>query len=549
MTKKNKKLGFKPQLIWLIFLLIALAIFSKISGNFFVSDDWHWLMLADKQSWSWHIFASNYAGESFGGSYNPLLLILFKIAWPIFGLKYIWYHLVSIILHASNAYLVYLIARQIFSFVKIKIFDKAAWLAGILFLLWPVQVEAVAWIAAWPHLWVTLFSLLTLFSYFKFRFNNSDKYFVWSLIFFVIALLIKETAISLPFVILLWEAFLISNKKFKIKNKIKKSGIYIILLLVFIIVRYAAIGLFFGYYGSHNVSISPIKWMNNAAGLVNETITFSFTRDIFFKLSYFHVETIVVLFMTIMALYFYYLLRTKKIFHFTVLTSWLLMLIPFTFVLLHRTTFGGERYLYLPMVFFAIWFSYVFYEIKISKSVRAVMIVLLMLFCLALVNYKINIWQHSGDISRQIVDSYAKLGLSPKQKLYSVGLPDNLSGAEVYRNNLQQALELYYPQNYPEITPILAYVQLDEYNKNNHLLSWRSDDIGWFAESVTGGFVVTGITSIEIEKMYYELWHYNYQNYTANLIRLVPKGDLAEKLKNKEIKILTFDQGVLKIID
>ena len=162
MTQKNKQNKFRPQLIWLVFLLIALAVFSKLFGNFFVSDDWHWLWLADNQAWSWHIFASNYAGENFGGSYNPLLLILFKIAWPIFGLKYIWYHLISIIIHASNAFLVYMIARQIFSFIKIKLFDKAAYLSGILFLLWPVQVEAVAWIAAWPHLWVTLFVLLSL---------------------------------------------------------------------------------------------------------------------------------------------------------------------------------------------------------------------------------------------------------------------------------------------------------------------------------------------------------------------------------------------------
>ena len=59
MTQKNKQNKFRPQLIWLVFLLIALAVFSKLFGNFFVSDDWHWLWLADNQAWSWHIFASN----------------------------------------------------------------------------------------------------------------------------------------------------------------------------------------------------------------------------------------------------------------------------------------------------------------------------------------------------------------------------------------------------------------------------------------------------------------------------------------------------------
>jgi protein O-mannosyl-transferase len=546
MTKKNK---FRPQFIWLMFLLIALVVFSKLFGNFFVSDDWHWLWLADNQTWTWHIFASNYAGENLGGSYNPLLLVLFKIAWPIFGLKYIWYHVVSVVVHATNAYLVYLLARQIFSFIKIKLFDKAAWLAGVLFLLWPVQVEAVAWVSAWPHLWVTLFSLLSLLNYLKSRLNNSQKHFILSLLFFIIALLIKETAIVLPFIILLWEVWLMSDKKFKIKKKFQYVWAYLAALVIFSVLRYIVTGLFFGYYGSKNIQISPIEWINNAAGLINETITFSFARNIFFKLSYFHLETIAVLSMTAMALYFYYLLRSKKTFHFIILTSWFFMLVPFTFVLLHRTTFGGERYLYLPMIFFVIWFAYIFYEIKVSKSAKTVMIVLMLLFCLALINFKINIWQHSGALSKQIIDSYPKLNQSPGQKLYSVGLPDNLSGAEVFRNNLQQALELSYPHNYPEITPLLAYVHVNPYNKNHHLLSWRQDDMGWFAESVSGQFVVTGITSIEIANMYYELWHYNYQNYTANLIRLIPKGDLAKQVKNKTAKLLTFDQGVLKIID
>ena len=369
------------------------------------------------------------------------------------------------------------------------------------------------------------------------------------MIFFVLALLIKETAVVLPFIILLWEVYLRSDKKFKIKKKLKNIWAYIILLIAFIVARYASIGLLFGYYGSKTIRLSPIEWINNAAGLINETITFSFAREMFFRFSYLHLETIAVLSMTFMALYFYYLLRTKKVFHFTVFVSWLLMLIPFTFVLLHRTTFSGERYLYLPMIFFAMWFAYIFYEIKISKYARTVMIVLLILFCLALINFKASIWQHSGALSKQIIASYPKLNLSPGQKLYSVGLPDNIAGAEVFRNNLQQALELSYPHNYPAITPLLAYVHVNPYNKNNHLLSWRSDDIGWFAESVSGQFIVTGITSIEIANMYYELWHYNYQNYTANLIRLVPKGDLSKQIKNKTVKLLTFDQGVLKIID
>ena len=91
-------------------------------------------------------------------------------------------------------------------------------LAGFLFLLYPIHAEVISWIAAWPHLWVTLFYLLALINYFSFRQSNSIKNFIYSLVFFSLALLTKEIAISLPLVILIWEIYFYSLKnKFNIK--------------------------------------------------------------------------------------------------------------------------------------------------------------------------------------------------------------------------------------------------------------------------------------------------------------------------------------------
>lgn len=145
-------------------------------------------------------------------------------------------------------------------------------------------------------------------------------------------------------------------------------------------------------------------------------------------------------------------------------------------------------------------------------------------------------------MARQIVDSYPNLVIDPEKELISVGLPDNLSGVEVFRNNLQQALELTYSDYNYQIKhlPIYTFVDLD--NHNNSLLKWRQDQLGYFAESVNGSFVVTGQTSIRVEDVYFELWNYNYQNYTANIIRLIPQTD-------RKINWLTFDRGVLRIVE
>ena len=81
------------------------------------------------------------------------------------------------------------------------------------------------------------------------------------------------------------------------------------------------------------------------------------------------------------------------------------------------------------------------------------------------------------------------------------------------------------------------------------MLKWRQDELGWFAESIDGSFVITGITSITMNNVYWELWNYNYQNFTANTIRLIPDSGSLEQIKKDELGILIFDQGVLKILE
>ena len=143
-------------------------------------------------------------------------------------------------------------------------------------------------------------------------------------------------------------------------------------------------------------------------------------------------------------------------------------------------------------------------------------------------------------LSKQIVDSYSLLKLENDQKLVSVSLPDNLLGGEVFRNNLQQALELYYPDNHPDIYPLPVYTRLNLENYNKSLLKWKNEEKGWLGESRDGGYIVTGKTSITINDVYFELWGYNYQNFTSNIIRLYPKDE--------DTLFLIFDKGRLKLL-
>ncbi|OGY95611.1 MAG: hypothetical protein A2543_02825 [Candidatus Komeilibacteria bacterium RIFOXYD2_FULL_37_8] len=532
--------------LWLIFLLISLLFFGQSLNNFFASDDFHWLVIARDTQWSWQIFFTNYEGGHVGGSYNPLLVIIFKLFDQLFSTNYFVYHLASLLFHSINGLLVYILANKIFDLTGIK--NKGySLVAALLFLLYPIHVEAIAWIAAWPHLLVTIFYLLALINYFVFKDSGRKITLLYSFIFFILALLIKEIAISLPFLILIWEVYFYSLKNNK-RLPFYYLAFYFVIWLLFLALRYLFIGLIFGYYGASSLKFSLVNLVSNILPFFGDFLTWGFLRNVLYRGLYQYADLVAIVIMAGLAGYFFILLTKKKYQQFVGLGSLFLMLAPVLIVGLHRTTFAGERYLYLPSVFFIIWILFLLQQINWSFKAVSSALVVFILLSFSVVYYKIDIWNQASDLSQQIVVSYSDLEIKSRQSLISIALPDNLSGAEVFRNNLQQALEIYYPNNYPMISSTQAYLEVNRDNKNNQLLKWRQDTLGWFGESVDGSFVVTGITSIASGGLYWELWNYNYQNYQANLIRLMPESDLKVELESGQTKILIFDRGVLKIL-
>ena len=69
----------KPIYIFGGLLILSLLFFNSSLRIGFLSDDWHWLWLAKNIPFDWNIFLTNYEGANIGGSYNPLLFLLFKI--------------------------------------------------------------------------------------------------------------------------------------------------------------------------------------------------------------------------------------------------------------------------------------------------------------------------------------------------------------------------------------------------------------------------------------------------------------------------------------
>ena len=122
--------------------------------------------------------------------YYPLLHSAFWVEHRIWGDAVLGYHLTNVILHAASACLVVWIVRRLSL--------PGAWLAGLIFALHPVCVEAVAWISEQKSTLSALFYLAAAMAYLRFDQSRRRPNYLWALGLFVLALLSKTVTATLP---------------------------------------------------------------------------------------------------------------------------------------------------------------------------------------------------------------------------------------------------------------------------------------------------------------------------------------------------------------
>lgn len=154
-------------------------------------------------------FTSTYAAN-----YHPLTLLTHKIDHTIWGLNATGHHLTNIILNAINTIIVYFIVNKFLNLNKSilkKEYDENSFyvplLAAILFAVHPAHVENVAWISARKDLLFFLFYGLSVLAYLTYMEKDLKKYSVLCFLFFILSIISKPMAVSLPLTLIIIDIY------------------------------------------------------------------------------------------------------------------------------------------------------------------------------------------------------------------------------------------------------------------------------------------------------------------------------------------------------
>lgn len=205
-------MSLKTAAILFIFV-VTFTIYSNSLGGEFSWDDDYFIVKNPyvRDPLDFKTFFTNPSATAFGelseDVYRPLTAISYSIDYSLFRLNTFGYHLVNTIFHALNAMLVFLILYRIGRDYFLAVF------ASLFFAAHPVQTEAVSWISGRSNVLFLFFYLMAFFFYIRFSESGKKRFFIAALAAFGGSLFSKEMALTLPLVLVLYDAHFSKRKR------------------------------------------------------------------------------------------------------------------------------------------------------------------------------------------------------------------------------------------------------------------------------------------------------------------------------------------------
>jgi protein O-mannosyl-transferase len=291
--------AMKNWLLPIILLVTFLCFFNSLSGDYVFDDlsmiagnptigDWssnnlrfiftHDLYtLADKGSQSDQVDSLYY---------RPLYRVFLMSAHLVAGGKTYYWHLINLLLHLLVTGLVFGIVEKTAGFFPAlaeKRYQIAA-LASLIFAIHPAQSESVAWITGANTTVCNLFMLLAFYLHLEYRVGQSRRFslLMISVFSFALGLLVKESAIILPVLIVGYYILVFSTEESlwtHLRRGILSVIPYLIIIVPFLMMRLYV----FGSFGVGSSKIRELVLENNPeiGSLTMEITLFTLPKILF----------------------------------------------------------------------------------------------------------------------------------------------------------------------------------------------------------------------------------------------------------------------------
>ncbi len=192
----NKKLFY---LILVLLIVSSCITFGRIVGNDFINCDddqyitenYHIQSGINPESIKWAFTTTHFS------YWHPLTWLSHITDWSLFGANASYHHLVSLFLHIGAVILLFLFLNKTTKNVW------AAAFAAAFFALHPLRVESVAWAAERKDVLSMFFGMACLYVYSLYAENLKKSGYFLCLALFTLALMSKQTMVTLPFILML----------------------------------------------------------------------------------------------------------------------------------------------------------------------------------------------------------------------------------------------------------------------------------------------------------------------------------------------------------
>lgn len=393
-------LGKKINLTYLSIFALSCAyfIFSEqiLHSGFFIWDD---------KQFFFHKIITDYNltslfTNSHYGLYHPVTSLWVKINILLHGNNPHILHLESLCIHIINGWLVFAILRRL-NFNALPGF--------IVFLFHPLNTEVAYWATSIKDLLSGFFTLISIYFYIIYKFNDRNIYYKFTLVSFILALLSKPQAIVIPFILLLID--------FCFSKRLSKKLIVPKLPLFFLSALLIGINLYIRYTDKDLSDLTNYGFFERVLFVCYSfskqvlTLILPLKQSIFYPYPSTFDNILEILFYSsipliyIMALLLAFKRKHREIFF--ILLTFLIFAVPVIQIIPIGESIYNDRYSYLQTFILAVGVEFIILKIKDKLGIKKVVIPVLIILCiftLTKFHQRGKLWQNQKKLFLSALD-------------------------------------------------------------------------------------------------------------------------------------------------